>query len=96
MSWWSREAEHILPTPPPAEKDDGESTGIRELRAALHSPYVRVHRATGADVHCWISTIAFRCPTCDTENVVSVSTSSPHSQGITCGQCGEEFGIEVR
>jgi hypothetical protein len=94
MSWWREEAKQPFPTPP--TEDDGDSSGIRELRAALSGPYVRLHRRVGADVLCWISTVAFRCPTCATENIVTVGEKTPRWESITCGDCGEAFDLEVR
>jgi hypothetical protein len=82
--------------PPQQAAEENESTAIRELRAALAGPLVRVRVAGGVDVHCWVSSVSFRCPGCDTENLAGLSTSLSGIDQVNCGDCGLAFEIEFR
>jgi transcription elongation factor Elf1 len=38
----------------------------------------------------------FRCPTCDTENIVGLERTNSGVDEITCGDCGMHFEVEYR
>jgi hypothetical protein len=82
--------------PPDPAPDEGVKEVIQELRNALKAPFVRVRAPQGTYVHCWVTSIAFRCPSCDTENLAGLSTRISGVDQITCGECGMPFEVEFR